>query len=91
MKRTIFSVIAGTVLLASTAGTAFADSETNPTTNDAIGFCNSNHARFFTSPPESTVGTLRREQQGDIADALSQIRTPGTPLNLLCTESQSPS
>jgi len=91
LKKTLAATATAAVGLSLFASAALADNSTNPTTRDATGFCVSNHARNFTNPPESTVGTERRQNRGEIAEQNRQIRTEGTALNTLCTSSQNPS
>ena len=76
--------------LVASAGVASAAPETNPTTNDAVGFCNVNHIQNFNGAFNG-IGHLRSEQTGqEISSANSEITTEG-PLNTLCTTSQNPS
>lgn len=66
-----------------------ADAGTNPTTNDAIEFCVSNHNQNF-EETGGTVGSLRRRTLGAQAEQHARIRDEGTALKRLCTESQNP-
>ena len=89
MKQGLIAAVLAGGLMVSVAGGALADAQTNPTLNDSIGYCTSNHNKHFKHL--GTVGSFRRVNLGAQAEANEQIRTPGTPLNTLCTTTQTPS
>lgn len=60
---------------------------TNPTTNDATGYCNANHIANFNGD-ENGIGWARSENKGSVAESNRQIRTEGTALNTMCTATQ---
>ena len=69
------------------AAPAAADLTTNPTTNDAVGYCNVNHLANFNEDNHG-IGWARSETKGAIAAANREIRTEGSALNIMCTTTQ---
>lgn len=83
--------IAAAAIFAVSAGVASAVPATNPTTNDAVGYCNVNHIQNH-NEPFNGIGHIRSEQSGQqISSQNREIMTEGTALNTLCTSTQDPS
>ena len=81
MKRIILVTVVGGALLFGSAMAASADVSTNPTTNDAFGYCVANHLANFNGSHHG-VGWLRAHNQGTVAETAGN-RAPG-----VCVSSQ---
>ena len=74
MKRIILGTLVGGALLLGSVTAASADVSTNPTTNDAYGYCMTNHLKNFNAY-EHGVGHLRARTRGTVAE-LAGNRAP---------------